>query len=160
MRKLVRKNIMTPEIPTGTFADIAFLLLVFFMLTTVIAITRGIWFKVPEQAPPDEQPPEKNPAIYMFVNEAGSLVVDKKPMTLNEIKSYCQKKLLINQTKPIIIHCSGNQQYEKMIAVLDKVKQLENDMWGDFNKGKPLKEQKRIKVMIPSLEEAEYWQNM
>ena len=75
MRKLIKKNALTPEIPTGTFADIAFLLLVFFMLTTVIAITRGIWFKVPEQAPPDEQPPEKNPAIYMFVNEAGSLIV-------------------------------------------------------------------------------------
>ncbi len=155
MNKIKQKNRMDPEIPTGSFADIAFLLLVFFMLTTVIAITRGIWFKVPEQAPPEEQPKDqKNPAIYIHVNQAGTLMVDKKPLSLNEIKPYCKQKLLVNQNKPIIIHCEGNQPYQKMIEVLDKVKQVEDEMWGDFNKGKPLKEQKRIKLTIPSLEEA------
>ena len=123
MAKIRSKNKVDPEIPTGSFADIAFLLLVFFMLTTVISITRGIWFKVPEQIPPEDKPDKPEPAIYIHVNEAGTLMVDKKPMALGEIKKYCKDKLIVNQNKPVIIHCSGNQQYQKMIEVLDQVKQ-------------------------------------
>ena len=154
-KKIKQRNISNPEIPTGSFADIAFLLLVFFMLTTVIAINRGIFFKVPEQSDDETPPDKKNPAIYLYINQNGNLEIDNNPATLNSIFEYVKNKLEVNPNKPVIIHCSENQSYEKMVQVLDKVKQVEDRMWGDFNKGKPPKEQKKIKITIPSLAEAD-----
>jgi len=160
MKKTTQRNKVDPEIPTGSMADIAFLLIVFFMLTTVIAINRGIFFKVPEPAE-DEKPQDiKEAAIYLHVTDDGQFIMDQKPAQLNDIKPYCRQKLTVNPNKPLIIHCAANARYQDMINLLDEVKQLEEEMYGEFNRGKPLKEQKRIRITIPTLEEAERYQNL
>ena len=48
------------EIPTSSMADIAFLLIIFFMLTAVFTSNRGLQFQYPEDDPndPDVQPEE------------------------------------------------------------------------------------------------------
>ena len=44
----VDKKKSEPEIPTASMADIAFLLIVFFMITSVFSVTRGIEFQLPK----------------------------------------------------------------------------------------------------------------
>ena len=53
----------TAEIPTSSMADIAFLLIVFFMLTTVFAADRGVNHKNPPQQIADT--PEE--AMYLQI---------------------------------------------------------------------------------------------
>jgi biopolymer transport protein ExbD len=154
--KLAAKNRHDPEIPTGSFADVAFLLLVFFMLTTVISITRGVFHKVPEQTTEPETE-KKNPAIYLYLAADNVLFMDKKRANVSDIKPYAKQKLLVNEIKPVIIHCGENVKYQSMMKVLDQIKQLEQDLWGEYNRTRPLKEQKRIKLTIPTLAEAELY---
>ena len=60
-----------PEINAGSMADIAFLLLIFFLVTTTMDVDTGINRKLPEKQPEDMPDPpklkEKNVFIIPFV---------------------------------------------------------------------------------------------
>ena len=73
----------TPEIPNASMADIAFLLLTFFLVTTTIANDRGLSLVLPP--PPEAQPPEdvKIKEHNMFkiqLNSSDALLVEGDPM--------------------------------------------------------------------------------
>ena len=47
------------------------------------------------------------------------MLVDCKPMELDEILPYLEPKLLRNPEKPVILYTDGNAPYQAMIAVYD-----------------------------------------
>lgn len=77
----------TPEVNAGSMADIAFLLLIFFLVTTTIEKDKGI----ARQLPPIEEivdPPkikEKN-LFIVNVNRADQLLVDESLMELKDLR--------------------------------------------------------------------------
>ncbi len=48
-----------PEINAGSMADIAFLLLIFFLVATTMEVDGGIARKLPQKQPPHQTPPPK-----------------------------------------------------------------------------------------------------
>jgi len=112
------------EIPTSSMADIAFLLIIFFMLTAVFATTEGLEFDLPEDDPTqlDVQPEE---AIHIKILGEGQHVVDKTPMTLEEMGGYVQMKMQQSPDKPVIIQTEPNVPYFVMIDVFDLLKYLQ-----------------------------------
>ena len=114
-----------PEIPTSSMADIAFLLIIFFMLTAVFTSNRGLQFQYPEDDPndPDVQPEE---AIHIKIEAEGQFQVDKNPTTsLEEIGGYIQGKMKQSPGKPVIIESNPDVPYYVMVDVFDLLKQLE-----------------------------------
>ena len=80
-----RKNRPTTEIPNGSMADIAFLLLIFFLVTTTIASDRGIAMLLPPKPDPNQPPPEvtKNDRniFKILANSQDKLLVEEEPLT-------------------------------------------------------------------------------
>jgi biopolymer transport protein ExbD len=142
------------KIPDASMADVAFLMITFFMLTTAIAMTRGIFYKVPEQSQTDQPEQSRNLAIYLYVDSMGNLLIDGKPSRLQDIIPYCKEKLSVNENKPVLIDCNENQNYQKMMDMFDQVKKVEEQLWGDYNKDKTESQKKRVKITIPTTEEA------
>ena len=78
----------TPEINAGSMADIAFLLLIFFLVTTTMNVDSGISKKLSEKPPPDYKPPiikEKN-IFEVNINRNNDLLVEGEIMVIDELK--------------------------------------------------------------------------
>jgi biopolymer transport protein ExbD len=120
--KLNRKTQVSDEIPTSSMADIAFLLIIYFMVTTTFAATRGLDFALPEE---DDQPPvvEKEESVLIEIQPSGDLLVDQKPMRLDEILEYLKPKLERNPRKPVIIRPNEAAPYGAMVKVYDELRQ-------------------------------------
>ena len=104
-------------------ADIAFLLIVFFMLTAVFATTEGLQFQFPEDDPTqlDIQPEE---SIHIKILGQNDYVVDRSPMTDVELNNYIRVKLAQNPEKPVIIQTKPEVPYFVMVDVFDLLKYL------------------------------------
>ncbi|MFY0602666.1 MAG: biopolymer transporter ExbD [Flavobacteriaceae bacterium] len=77
-----------PEINAGSMADIAFLLLIFFLVTTTMNVDSGISKKLSEKPPPDYVPPiikEKN-IFEVNINFRNELQVEGERMDVKDIK--------------------------------------------------------------------------
>ena len=78
-----------PEINAGSMADIAFLLLIFFLVTTTMDVDTGISRKLPEKQPEDMERPklkEKNVFIVTVNRNNDILVEGEHFMTVDKIR--------------------------------------------------------------------------
>jgi biopolymer transport protein ExbD len=125
--KLKRDDKVDDEIPTSSMADIAFLLIIYFMVTTTFAATRGLDFALPKD---DDNPPqvEKEESVLIEIQAGGVLVVDTKPMELDMILEYLKPKLERNPMKPVIIRPLEGSFYGHMVDVFDELRQSEAKM--------------------------------
>lgn len=83
----------TPEINAGSMADIAFLLLIFFLVTTTMNVDSGVSKKLSEKPPPDYVPPiikEKN-IFEVNINRNNELLVEDERMEIKDLKDAALK---------------------------------------------------------------------
>lgn len=113
---------ISDEIPTSSMADIAFLLIIYFMVTTTFAATRGLDFALPKD---DDTPPiiEKEDSVLVEIDGSGQLIVDQKPMDREELLPYLEPKLQNNPRKPVIIKPFPESPYGYMVAIFDELRQ-------------------------------------
>ncbi|UCF80019.1 MAG: biopolymer transporter ExbD [Acidobacteriota bacterium] len=140
-----KKGFVSPEIPTASMADIAFLLIVFFMVTAVFSITRGLDYELPKK---EEVPKaiEREEAVYIKVFPDGSYEVDRRPMELKDLLGYLAPKLTEGigwPDKPVMIHTDPMADYGAMLAAYDTLRTAKEESHGFWVR----------KISIPSLAE-------
>jgi len=77
------------EVNAGSMADIAFLLLIFFLVTTTMDTDTGIGTKLPPPAEdqPEDTPPIKDRNVFtVLLNSNNQLLVEGKPMQMSELR--------------------------------------------------------------------------
>lgn len=119
--KIVRRTIPA-EIPTASMADVAFLLIIFFLVASFYSVTRGIQFSLPKH---DEAALTSEPeaAVLIEIASNGALRVDDRPMQLHEVRAYLIPKLRNNPTKSVILQTSMDAMYQHMTDVFDELRQ-------------------------------------
>ncbi|GHA23752.1 biopolymer transporter ExbD [Salinimicrobium marinum] len=78
----------SPEVNAGSMADIAFLLLIFFLVTTTIETDSGISRKLPPMQEDEVEPPiikQKN-IFSVIVNRNNELLVEDEPMEIGALR--------------------------------------------------------------------------
>lgn len=99
------KSRKTPEVSSGSMADIAFLLLIFFLVTTTIANDKGIAMRLPPKQDPNQPPPEVNKndrnIFKILANSNDQLLVEDEPYTgsMKQLKEDV-KAFILNFGKP------------------------------------------------------------
>ncbi|SIQ22419.1 ExbD/TolR family protein [Maribacter ulvicola] len=142
-----------PEVSAGSMADIAFLLLIFFLVTTTIETDAGLDRMLPPMEPPTEAPPiikQKN-IFTVNINRNGQLLVEEEILSIDKLRekaiafldnggapsgspdycSYCKGKRLAessdNPTKAIIsLKNDRETKYSTYITV-------QNELVGAYN---------------------------
>lgn len=77
-----------PEVNAGSMADIAFLLLIFFLVTTTIETDAGLDRMLPPIEPPDENVVIKQKNIFTVnINKNGQLLVEEELTDLKDLRT-------------------------------------------------------------------------
>ncbi len=120
--KIARREVPA-DIPTSSMADVAFLLIIFFLVASFYSVTRGIQFSLPRH---DEAAfvAEPEAAVHIEVRSDGALVVDRQPMALAALQGYLEPKLARNRTKPVILQTALDAPYSAMTDVFDELRQV------------------------------------
>ena len=127
MALLHRRARATDTIPTASMADIAFLLLIFFLTTTVFDEERGLQVVLPEKGPEAEQEVAPDNLLYFLVDADGSIRLRRgenpveERVTVQQIQPIMRQALQGNPDLIGVIQTSPRASYERMIDVLDGI---------------------------------------
>ena len=119
-----------PDVNAGSMADIAFLLLIFFLVTTTIQSDTGINRKLPpklEDYPDDITIKQKN-LFTIEVNKFNQILVEEEEMKLQDIKE-ATIAFLDNgggQGKEFCSYCKGSKKAELSVHPEKAVVSLKN----------------------------------
>jgi biopolymer transport protein ExbD len=94
----------TPEINGGSLADIAFLLLIFFLVTTTMNVDTGLARMLPpmpedEQTDTEQDVKQRN-IFTVLINKSDRLLVEGQPMEVSMLKEEA-KKFIVNPNNDI-----------------------------------------------------------
>lgn len=125
-----------PEINASSNADIAFLLLIFFLVTTTMSTDKGLSRRLPPPLPPDMEKPDvdvKERNIFtVLINSRNELLVQGEPVDVRELKTRA-KEFIANETNdqtlpevlPVDVEFDGKM--ETVMITKNHVISLQND---------------------------------
>jgi len=114
-----REKTNNPEVPLASLADIAFLLLIFFLVTTTIDVDTGIGLTLPDGK---ETPiPAKNIA-NLLINQEGEILLDDETIQINELNRLVRQRLTDNPNLIISVKTDKRTKYGIFIQALDELK--------------------------------------
>lgn len=163
-----KKTRQSEPINAGSMADIAFLLLIFFLVTATIAEDQGIYVKLPPWEPTiDIMPiPDKN-VLSVYVNSENELLVEGKNTSVDQLRELA-KEFITNprhesdkptQAKNAVVSIINDRgtNYNTYLTVYNEIKGAYNELWEATSReryGKaftdlPLAHQKSIREEIP-----------
>lgn len=133
MPLLNKRERETAEVPGSSLADIAFLLLIFFLLVTHINVDTGIGLVLPPKPKPNQQPPkikDRN-ILDILVNAQGQVLINDTPTPVSQIKQKVKKFINNKGQNPnlsdspqdavVSIKTSRKTTYGIYISMIDKV---------------------------------------
>ncbi len=129
--KLKEKVKKPPSIPTASMGDVAFLILIFFLTSTVFTRDKGLKMLLPEKAKKEQKVKVvKENIVTIAINPAGEVKIKTvgydeiiDPSNYDEIKRIVEERLLQRDTLLVVsLRASKEAPYKSMIAVLDQIK--------------------------------------
>ncbi|MFT5646749.1 MAG: biopolymer transport protein ExbD [Aureispira sp.] len=161
-----------PEINAGSMADIAFLLLIFFLVTTTIQTDSGLRVLLPPyvEVPPPPEKKNKRNVFAVQINGSNQLLVRGRPVALSNIKEIRTqlKTFIMNKgrdpnasdspTLAVVSLLNDNgTSYEAYVGVYNQLKAAYGELWeesaqrdyGRSYEDLDRKERKAIRDKIP-----------
>lgn len=117
---IIKKRNREVEIPSASLADIAFLLLIFFLVATTIDVDKGLDLTLPEMGQTKEIP--KKNITNLLINDAGQILLDNEEVQVGEVDDIIRDKLLANDKLIVSVKTDRKTKYDIYIKVLDQLK--------------------------------------
>lgn len=141
---MATKRRLANEINAGSMADIAFLLLIFFLVTTTISEDRGILVKLPPvilDPPPIMDFHERN-VFTVFINANNELLVKGQLLSKDKLKQQAKlfisnpfkdSKMAENPIKAVIsLKNDRGTSYSTYILIYNELKSAYSELWEEM----------------------------
>jgi len=136
---MARSSRTSTEVNAGSMADIAFLLLIFFLVTTTIASDKGIYVQLPPKKENQEEVKLNQRNVFnILINSKDQLLVEDEPMDITQLKSEVKKFVTNNGKDPkssespdkavVSLKTDRGTSYEIYIEVVDLLKLAYNEL--------------------------------
>lgn len=121
-RKFHMRQLTQDAVPTTSLADMMFLLLIFFIMTTTLARTTGFITDVPMGTKGAQQSSEKSPSVVL--HDGRITVDDDQEMTMQQLRNYIAGLRLDRKqgdAKVVMISAEGVVPYQTYYETLAMV---------------------------------------
>ena len=122
--RFVRKAKVGTAVPTASMADIAFLLLVFFMVSTVFIRYRGIPVQLPAAEKIEELESRRN-VTSIWVDRQGVINIDDQTVPLDQVGRVIHAKMTANPRLVISIKGDGAAKFGLLSDVMQELRKVE-----------------------------------
>jgi biopolymer transport protein ExbD len=159
-----KKKIPEANIPTASMADISFLLLLFFLVSTVMDTDTGLGLTLPEIIE-DQVEVKVDPSrmAAVLVNENGDVLIDGNVVPVFQIKDLLKARIAsknnLPKNKKMIVSLKTDRKtvYNVYIQALDQIKLAYFEVRNEYSNGKYGKkfndlnqeEQSDVKEVVP-----------
>jgi biopolymer transport protein ExbD len=112
------------ELRMDSTADVAFLLLIFFIVTTIFAAEQGLTLVLPgkQKEKTDIVKVKESNIATIFVEDDNSITLDRNPIEVNHIKVAIEDRILSNPKLVVLLKVHPEADYGQMIACLDELR--------------------------------------
>ncbi|MCY3809092.1 MAG: biopolymer transporter ExbD [Gemmatimonadetes bacterium] len=118
-----KKSKVSDEIPSSSMADIAFLLLIFFLVTTTFPKDKGLQIVLPEQA--EEVEVSQKNVLHVIVNPNGTVTIKRgesqqeQVVRPNDVENIWRLDVAQNPILIAAVKTHPDAPYRYMVDVLD-----------------------------------------
>lgn len=109
-----------PNIPTASTGDIAFLILIFFMSTSIFSREKGLKIVLPEKGAETKIKSEN--ILTVAVNQTGQVLIGDRIVNVPEVHSLVREELDKNPELAVALRVSRSAPYQVMVEVFDQLK--------------------------------------
>jgi len=123
---LMKKKKKQPlgELTMASTSDVAFLLLIFFIVTTIFAAEQGLTLVLPgkQKEKTDVVKVKQSNIATLFVQANDSVTLDGKPIQINHIMNAIKDRIYSNPKLVVLLKVHPDADYGRMVACLDELK--------------------------------------
>jgi len=123
MKKFLIKR-SQPEIPSASTGDIAFLLIIFFMLTTVLRTEMGLKVNLPE-AEATERLLKRRNVSHIWVDKTGKITIDDNVLDISGVINVMLLKVADNPELVAEIMADSDVDYGRINDILEALKEAQ-----------------------------------
>lgn len=120
-RRFARKQLSDADIPTASFSDVAFLLIIFFLLTTTLQKKAGFTSEFPSGEATQQKETKKMLAVALH---DGGMTFNDQPVTFNQLKKKLADARLAEKTgdeKVVVFSASGGVKYQQYYTAMSAI---------------------------------------
>ena len=112
------------ELRMDSTADVAFLLLIFFIVTTIFAAEQGLTLVLPgkQKDQTDSVKVKESNIATIYVDENNFITLNRKAIEINHIQKSIEDKILSNPKLVVVLKIHPDADYGKMVACLDELR--------------------------------------
>jgi biopolymer transport protein ExbD len=120
MPKFNKKEKAEAVIPTSSMADIAFLLLVFFMVTTVLKLEEGLPISLPKAEAAQDIPREN--VAHIWVDRTGKISINDMIVSPGAVEGIIAQRVRANPGIIVAFYTDENAPYGVMADIMESLK--------------------------------------